>query len=85
MNKTITTETTFQYDNANNITNKKTLQTISEDIPSCDDGHLQPMDDEVETGIEIEGVVDVSPVKAFLAAAAGAFIGNLIYHAVRGD
>ncbi len=39
----------------------------------------------VETGIELDGVVEMSPLEIFLTAAAGALVGNLLYRAIRKD
>lgn len=39
----------------------------------------------VETGVELDGVIETSPLEVLLTAAIGALLGNLLYHAIRQD
>lgn len=77
-----TTETTYEYDEQNRVIKRTVVETGDVIAPTitttCGDD-----DDEIETGIELESAVELSPLEVFLTAAAGAVIGNLLYRAIR--
>lgn len=40
-------------------------------------------DCKVETGVELDGIAEISPLEIFLTAAVGALVGNLLYWVIR--
>jgi len=77
--KTKTTDVTYHFDD---VTNKVIGKTIVET-----EDMVEPVTDnyEVETGVELDGIVEMSPLEIFLTAAVGALVGNLLYRAIRKD
>ena len=76
-----TTEVTYEYDADGKMT-KKTVVETSDDITPTITTTCGNNDDEVETGIELESTVELSPMEVFLTAA-GAVVGNILYKVLR--
>lgn len=74
--KVTTTEITYHF---NDTTGQMTGKTIVETVQPDTSGN----DCEVETGIELEGIIETPTWKTILATAAGTFIGNVIYRVIK--
>lgn len=77
--KVRTTNITYNYDyNTGKMVGKTIRETVS-DTPDFD------RDDgcEIETGLELDGIIGLSPLETLLTAAAGALLGNVIYHVIK--
>lgn len=90
MNKKVTTTNiTYKYDDCDGKMVGKTIVETEEDyVPSVTTAATMsiPDDDyEVETGVEMDGIIETSPLEVLLTAAIGALLGNLLYHAIRQD
>lgn len=77
--KVTTTNITYRYDD---ITDKMIGKTICETVSTppelaTDDGC------EIETGVELDGIVETSPLEVLLMATIGALLGNLLYRVIR--
>lgn len=71
-----TTKTKYFYNEDEHICRSVTTETSD----YCDCG-----DCEVETGVELDSVIEMSPLEILLTATVDALLGNLLYHVVRKD
>lgn len=80
-----TTETEYTYDERGNVTKIHSVTTFSDPIPPCTTTVYNGNDDEddVKCGVELDGVIEMSPWETILTAAIGAFLGNVVYRIVR--
>jgi len=85
---TITMDTEYEYDERGNVT--KIHSTTALDEPTLPytttvyNGHDNDEDDDdAEYGVALESVIETSPLETILTAAAGAFLGNVIYQIAR--
>lgn len=77
--KVATTNITYRYDDDKGRMIGKTIcETVSTPPELTSDGECK-----VETGVELEGIIGTSPLETLLTAAAGALLGNVIYHVVK--
>lgn len=77
--KTTTTKTTYDFDEFGKVIGETTVETVAIPSESADDNC------KIETGIEMDGIIETSPLEVFLTAAIGALLGNLLYHAIHKD
>lgn len=80
MDKNVTTtNVTYRYDD---VTGRMIGKTICETVSNPPNLHR---DDgcEIETGLELDGIIGPSPLGTLLTAAAGALLGNVIYHVIK--
>lgn len=77
--KVRTTNITCNYDYDTGKMVGKTIRETVSDTPDLD------RDDgcEIETGLELGGIIGLSPLETLLTAAAGALLGNVIYHVIK--
>lgn len=75
----ITTETTYEYDDQSRVVKSTVVETGDAIAPTVT---TTCGDDDIEE-VELESVVELSPLEVFLTATAGAVIGNLLYRAIR--
>ena len=77
--KVRTTNITYNYDYDTGRMVGKTIRETVSDPPDLD------RDDgcEIETGLELDGIIGLSPLETLLTAAAGALLGNVIYHVIK--
>ncbi len=73
--KTKTTKVTYHFDDVTEKMIGKTIVETEDLVEPIADGY------DVETGVELDGVIELSPLEIFLTAAAGALVGNLLYRA----
>ena len=77
--KVTTTNITYRYDDATDKMIGKTIcETVSTPPELAYDGEC-----EVETGVELDGVVGTSPLEVLLMATIGTLLGNVLYRAIR--
>lgn len=76
--KTKTTKVTYDFDQSGQRIGETTIET--EDL-------IEPISDdyEVETGVELDGIVDVSPLQTLMLALAGGVLGAMLYKAFNKD
>ncbi len=86
-NPTTTMDSEYEYDEHGNVTKIHSVTVINDPTPPCTTTVYNECNDdecEVETGVALDGVIETSPWETLLTAAAGAFLGNVIYHVVKG-
>lgn len=71
-----TTNITYNF----NEEGRRIGQTVTETVS-------EPADDDyaIESGVELESVVEALPLEIFLTVTAGALLGNLLYRVIRND
>lgn len=90
MNKKVTTtNVTYQYDDCSDkMVGKTIVETVEDFTPAVTTvaaASIPDDDYEVETGVELDGIVEMPSLEILLTAAAGALLGNLLYRAIRKD
>ena len=80
---TTTIDTEYQYDENGNVTKIHSVTVVDDPTPPCITTVYDGSDDDVEYGVELDDVIEVSPWETILTAAAGAFLGNVIYHVIK--
>lgn len=77
--KVRTTNITYNYDyDTGKMVGKTIRETVSDPTDlNRDEGG------EIETGLELDGIIGLSLLETLLTAAAGALLGNVIYHVIK--
>lgn len=85
--KITTTNITYQYDECNNkMVGKTIVEMVDDYTPSVTvaaSASIPDDDYEIETGVELNSVTEMSPLEILLTATTGALLGNLLYHVIR--
>ena len=80
---TTTIDTEYQYNENGEVTKIHSVTAFSDPTPPCITTVYNEDEDSVEYGVDLDSVIGVSPLETILTAAAGAFLGNVIYHIVK--
>lgn len=80
---TTTIDTEYQYNEYGKVAKVHSVTTFNDPTPPCTTTVYNEDEDSVEYGVDLDGVIEVSPLETILATAAGAFLGNIIYHVIK--
>lgn len=80
---TSTIDTEYQYDENGNVTKIHSVTAFNDPTPPCTTTVYSKDEDDVEYGVDLDSVIEVSPWETILTAAAGALLGNVIYHVIK--
>lgn len=80
---TTTIDTEYQYNENGEVTKIHTVTSYSDQTPPCTTTVYNENEDSVEYGVDLDSVIGVSPLETILTAAAGALLGNVIYHVIK--
>ena len=80
---TTTTDTEYQYNENGRVTKIHSVTSFSDPTLPCTTTVYNEGEDGVEYGVVLGSVIGVSPLETLLTAAAGALLGNVIYHVIK--